>query len=286
MTERWILWFVIAVLLVAVVVMSMLFVRRLRVMDRTAAVRTRERDQHFAELTEQHSREREHTVEEHRRQLAALEEEHQGAVQRADAFRLAASPPIKEDLVSRALILDSCRSLGLHGVLATNVQFLAAGGHPDKPFVAQLDHVLLTDSFAMIIENKYWKQLVFDGRLPSTVSPAFGPILDEKPLEKSFAVQVCTGRRRDQNRPSSNSDEDELLVRTHTNDSSPRSQVRRHAVQLKDRLVADDIRRPWFWTCVLYSHPRVELHVEPQPPVPEGKATRVLSGAAALRSHL
>lgn len=78
---------------------------------------------------------------------------------------------MKWDLASRNAIVSICRSLSVSGFLATNVVFDPSTTSKTEHFAAQIDHVLVTDSFVLIIENKRWKGLVFADKHPSAVSP-------------------------------------------------------------------------------------------------------------------
>ncbi len=99
---------------------------------------------------------------------------------------------------SQRTILEVCKAAGINGALLTNVVFVpVAQGERDRDrsYAAQLDHVLVFESgHVLVIENKRWNGIVFDGRKPSAVHHAFRNLLDESSLTGSFAIQVRSRR--------------------------------------------------------------------------------------------
>lgn len=178
------------------------------------------------------------------------------------------------DQVSRQLLITACTDIGVDGVLATNVTFVPRDAPPDRPYVAQIDHVLLTDSFALIVENKYWRGLVFADRTPSSVHRALGLLLDESKIGKTFAIQMTSNT------------EGGIGLLVHSEFDSPRTQVRRQAARLKEFIQDAGGSAPWFHTCVLYSHPKVEVFADESSPAAGSPGTVVATGLEDLRAKI
>lgn len=181
---------------------------------------------------------------------------------------------MKWDLASRNAIVSICHSLSVSGFLATNVVFDPSATSKSGHFAAQIDHVLVTDSFVLIIENKRWKGLVFADKYPSSVNPYFQHLVNEDCLQDHFAVQIVP-----------DSDSRALLtVRTHPRPSAPCRQVRKQAMRLRDFFVAKLETSPWIETAVFYSHP--DFHFEgPRTCAVSGPTpTRIAAGSDELYS--
>lgn len=179
---------------------------------------------------------------EHAAQLASALEDRDAATAQAEQLRVHAARSLEWELTSRAMIAAVCQDLSLSGVLATNIVFVPTDSSGPSPFVAQIDHVLLTEHVAVVIEHKRWRGVVFDGVLPSSVHPAFAALLDESALRSSFAVQIAPAN------------ESSLTLRTYTGAHAPTVQVRAQTKRLAQLLRSKDAAAPWFDTCVLYSH--------------------------------
>jgi hypothetical protein len=285
MIEGWISWTVIVALIAVGVVTHRVHQSRMTALreknenDRADLERCLEnlRDEQrrdMAETQEVHQQNLREIALAHESRLSELVTAEEGAQARAKRFHEMATKNVDWDLRSRALVLEACRNVGLHGVLATNVMFIPKSAPSASPFVLQIDHVLLTESFAMVIENKGWAGVVFDGVSPSSQHDALGALVNEDDLDGAYSVQIV--RRKGNG----------LTVRTHTRGDSPRTQVRRHASQLFKRLEHPSTSVPWFRTCVLYSNSRLRLYAGPNPAASDDKETSVVSGLAQLQSVL
>lgn len=181
---------------------------------------------------------------------------------------------MKWDLASRNAIVSICRSLSVSGFLATNVVFDPSTTSKTEHFAAQIDHVLVTDSFVLIIENKRWKGLVFADKHPSAVSPHFQHLVDESDLQDHFAVQIV---------PDSSA-RTLLTVRTHPQRDAPCRQVRKQAMRLRDFFMSKLEDSPWIETSVFYSHP--DFHFEGgRTCTANGRTpTRIAAGSQELHS--
>jgi hypothetical protein len=285
MIEGWISWTVIVVLLIAV--FGVLRLHRIRVAalqethanDKTSYERRLQAsaDKHLGEMAQArdvHNQSLRDTVSATDARLAEAVAARVDAEERAELFHKMATRNVDWDLRSRALILKACENLELQGVLATNVMFVPDKNASESPFVVQIDHVLMTESFAMVIENKGWAGVVFDGIKPSSEHDAFGMLVNEDDLDGAYSVQIIQ------------SNGTKLDVRTHVRSASPRSQVRRHSSQLKKHLEPSNPRIPWLRTCVLYSNSRLRLYAAPNPPASDDNETSVSSSLAQLQSLL
>lgn len=193
----------------------------------------------------------------------------------ATAYRERSIKSMEWELGSRATIAEVCMSLGIDAVLATNVQFVARNTR-GLPFVVQIDHVLLTESKILVIENKQWKGTVFDCRLPGAVSPVLENLIPAKSLESSFALQIKV-----------DDDNDSLLhIMKRTGSKSPRSQVRRQAIRFSDHLKLIGGYPGWVHTCVFYSHPEATVYLGDEGKLDTGRPTKVVAGKDQLRKYL
>lgn len=199
---------------------------------------------------------------EHKRAMERLKGEHARAAESAEASLRVARSRIETELLSRDTIVAVCESLGLSAVVATNVVFVVRPD--DKPaFVTQIDHVILTETAAMVIENKDWRGIVFDGVLPSVISPVFGHVVPDSFVNQAgpYSVRINAFQK---------SQGIDLLVMDRDDGPAPRQRVRTLATQLGAEL-EDQIG--WscsFHTCVLYSNPNVKLYAQN----PSGSSTR------------
>ncbi|QGU28338.1 nuclease-related domain-containing protein [Microbacterium oryzae] len=281
----WVACAVAAVLLIAVVVL-LVVMRRDR--KRTAQRIDEIEATHATEVGEQNRTHEEQVAslaQNHERQVVALSDEHDREVERmrsdvrnsqdvARRARETLATGLKWEAASRRLILRVCEQLGLRGSLLTNVVFMPDEGSPAS-FVTQVDHVLLLDGARVVIENKRWQGILFDGVRPSEVHPDFGKLIDETSLGERFALQLRSDR-----------EASSISIHRHVGERSPVVQVRRHAQQLS-RFVEEEISEPiWFDTCVLYSHETAEAHLKQKDQTAGGATTWVVAGAAGLEECL
>ena len=198
-------------------------------------------------------------------QVAAAEGARRDALTEAEASRALARTGMKWEEASEQAILRACRAAGVNGVLMTNVVFVPVGETEQnswRGFVAQADHVLVSDSGrGLVIESKRWSGIVFDGRRPSEVHPAFRNLVDESSLVPPFAVQV----RSRQVLNAEQEAENWWQVRVQAKGASPAQQVRVQARRLA-KFVDEHtgVARTWFDTCVYYSSPSASTFVQPE----------------------
>ncbi|MDT0117793.1 nuclease-related domain-containing protein [Microbacterium sp. PRF11] len=168
--------------------------------------------------------------------------------QRAEAILDYARRALTWDQVAHADIVAALEAERIDAVVATNVvRTVAAEG---RAFVAQIDHVLLTDRDAVVIEGKHWTGLTFDGVRPHEAHAGLGALFDEDDLSGEFALNLTR-------RPGGT-----LAVRltstatfaAGTTNRPPRAQARAHAAHLKDALVAAGHDVAWVTPAVYYSH--------------------------------
>jgi Sec-independent protein translocase protein TatA len=266
-------WAVAAVLLIVLIVLVVLLRRRAGAAQE--ALRTRE-DAHRKALAEAQA-EREEAVrtaaDAHARELEQLEARRVDAETSAQQSRALVSAGAKWEETSRRMLLDAVTELGLDGVLVTNLVFVPVDATRTRRFVAQVDHVLLLPTVALVVENKGWKGVVLDGVHPRDAGSSFATLFGDLELEPPFAVQV--------KRDSLTSVE----LRTHDRGHAPRRQVRRQAGRIAELVRAETHRKPWFDTAVLYSHPDADVHADPHAD-DEGAGTVVIASQAQLRAHV
>ncbi|GAA4783672.1 nuclease-related domain-containing protein [Microbacterium gilvum] len=294
-TQQW-LWIAAAACAVLLVLVVVLIVgmargrsgarRRIAELEVASATRVAERDR-------SHEEEVSSLADAHRVQVAEISEERdreiarmQGAMADARASARASREEIAKGLryeaISRRLILQACARLGLEGELLTNIVFEPADAQDTRRFVAQVDHVLLTDAGRVVIEHKRWQGVVFDGVLPSTVHPALGHLVDEEALvdergqTRSFAVQLV----RDPATPQL------VTVRTKLGAASPSQQAREQARRLSAFVAQETGRSLWFDTVVFYSHPDADPHVRAIDGAHGGARTRVAASEGELDDAL
>lgn len=264
MTSDLVPWLVAGGLAVVVVVL-VIVLRRNQSSSRTALADAEARSDHRIGTLERDQRERAAAAEaEHARRLADADAAQQQALADAEQTRELLRRGMRWEEPSQRAIHGACRAVGVNGVLFTNVVFAPvahAERDPGRGFVAQLDHVLVLESgHVLVIENKSWNGIVFDGRRPSAVHKAFRNLLDESALTGSFAVQVVSQRTIDR----SEKIEHWWKVRVQSGGASPARQVRRQARRLKHFLSDEDGAGPsWVHSAVFYSGDAV-AYVEPE----------------------
>jgi hypothetical protein len=238
MGETWIPWAGMALLVVVVIVMG--------VWRKRDAARARARE---AESGEANRRVLEQRDTDHRTELERRDQDARNTAAELEQFKRAASRRIEWELVARGEIVSVCEELGIDGVVATNIVFVPFDSSPASPFVTQVDHVLLTERCAVVIETKNWRGVVFDEKPPSSVHAGFGALIPDEILPASFAVKLA---------PTLESGRVEVLSKI--GKRAPRSQVRLHAKRLSRLMLASLGRSLWFDTMVYYSHPEVVLY--------------------------
>jgi hypothetical protein len=263
-------WTLVALLLVGITVAVM--TGRRRESRRTETARE-EREAHARELAElevRHASRLSSRSAVHQRELALLDERLAAAAADAKEARERFAATWEADAVSHELIAASCAAAGLSGLLTTNVVFVVT--EDDRRFMAQVDHVLVTPRGALIIENKHWASVVFDGVRPSAVHGSFGALLQLPDGAETSAVQVKPDPRTGN-----------LIVRTHVGAKAPVKQVRIQSERLRAHLMREVGSAPWFQTVVLYSHADVVLHAAAeQRPGTSRVPTHVVRGADGL----
>lgn len=267
-------WMIAAVLLVALVVVAVVLRARARRAVAAAKAAADEqaraaREQHEA-LAAAHDDALAQAAADHARERDALGAERQAALTEAKQARDLVAAGLKWEATSRDDIADACRQLGVDAVLLTNVVFVPVATSASSRFVAQVDHVLLGETGVMVIENKGWNGIVFDGLTPSSVFPAFAGLFDESTMTPPFALQVV------KDSPTV------LTVRTHLGRDAPASQVRRQAQRLSDRVQAETGVRLWFDTCVFYSHRDTTVFATERDATDGGAGTAIVSHRSQL----
>lgn len=269
-------WILIVVLLVVAVALVLLRRRaearwRRQLTDVETASAQRE-----TELRSQHDAAESATRNAHSREKQQLDAEVSEAKTRAEHLRKFASRGIRHEASSRESILSVCEAAAVDAVLATNVVFLPTDVDREF-FTAQIDHVLVTEWGCLIIESKNWDGVVFDGVNPTDIHASFGLLVERSqpvgaaPFEAPFAIQLAPS----QNGP--------IKVRAYRKGDAPASQVRLQAKRLRNLIEARLDMRPYFNTCVYYSHPRAQVHAKRRDSG-EFAYTQVVSTERQLRS--
>ncbi|PZE86255.1 nuclease-related domain-containing protein [Curtobacterium sp. MCBD17_032] len=263
MTSDLVPWLVAGGLAVVVVVLVVLLRRHQTSTRAELDAADRARRDELAQREAEHRDETARIEADRAAQVEAAEARRRDAVSEAEESRALLRRGMKWEEASEQAILRACRAAGVNGVLMTNVVFVPVGETEQgswRTFVAQVDHVLVSDSGrGLVIESKRWGGIVFDGRRPSEVHPAFRNLVDESSLVPPFAVQV-------QSRKVLNAEEEAenwWRVRVQAKSASPAQQVRQQARRLA-RFVDDrtGVSRTWFDTCVFYSSPSAAAFVQ------------------------
>ncbi|MGN6198509.1 nuclease-related domain-containing protein [Humibacter sp.] len=269
-----VLWTVILVLALAV---STLFLILRRQRQRSRAQLEAQAKAHLEEVAAADSAHRYATETReaaHASRIRDLEMRIEAALEEAEQSRRMVATGLKWDEGSLNMILDACTDLKLDGCLVSNIVFVPTDAPRSRQFVAQVDHILITETGALVIENKGWRGVVFDGRHPSSVHAAFGSLFDESTLNAPFAIQMV------RDAPGI------ITVRAHLEGESPCAQVRRQAQRVSDLVRLSTGASPWFETCVLYSHPDAVVYAKGKDSTVGGAATAVVAGAGPLRKAL
>ncbi|PPG31192.1 hypothetical protein C5B97_05465 [Pseudoclavibacter sp. RFBB5] len=212
--------------------------------------------------------------------VAQLQAEHDLAFQErqtlVDHIMDSARRALETELVSREAILRASATLGVNGVLATRTFILGQQGLSTARRVVQLDHVLLTDAGALLVHNKTWDGVIFDGVRPSEAQPAFANLVDDANLRPPFAVQISPGR--DARSPSDDTPSTAgLRVVTHVGDHSPRRAALEHAEQLAHFAEAALGEGITVDTCVFYSNLAATVHTDAAGVTPSADRTAVVA---------
>lgn len=157
---------------------------------------------------------------------------------------------------SRRQIVDVCRESRLDAVLLSNIVFQTHAGGDE--FHAQIDHLLITESAMLIIENKYWNGLVFDGIDASARYPILAPLLSgvDGLAEGTRAVQLVRDDPLAIGKPSNKKKETGITLRVIP---SPAEQTRTQAYRFSEFLKMHDVHVPWINTCVYYSRQKATV---------------------------
>lgn len=281
MSDSVVPWLIVAALLIVIVVLAV-FLRRTLLRSRVQlATQQAEHERKSKEAWELHKRDVLDRQRGHASEIAAKEERVATLLESIERVRAYQAKGMKWETLSRDLIIDVCDELGLDGVLATNLVFVVPGTRQTKPYLTQLDHVLVTERATLVIENKGWKGVVFDGTLPSQVHGAFGQLFDEGQLRPPFAIQINNERH----------GPNLWNVEMHLEGDAPCSQVRRQAGRLS-KLFRDELFSAgpgalrWVETCVFYSRTEARLYVNPLDRAAGGAGTHVVAGSGRLKKVL
>ncbi|WP_423920936.1 nuclease-related domain-containing protein [Frigoribacterium sp. 2-23] len=265
-------WAVAALLLVAVLVMGLVLRHRLKQARAAAADQARLAHERQLALSSIHEDQMARARDDHDRELSELASARERALDEARQARDLLATGLKWEATSRDLIADAIRTVAADAVLLTNVVFVPTETTASGRFVVQVDHVLVCEAGVLVIENKGWRGIVFDGRTPSSVFPAFSGLFDETKLDPPFALQV------------KDDSPTVLTVRSHLGPTSPAAQVRRQARRLADRVYTEIGARFWVDTCVLYSHPQATVFAADRDVAEGGATTRIVAAPAQLAS--
>lgn len=215
----------------------------------------------------------------HERDLAAEQEQRRVAEAAAQATREQLRKGMYWEEASQQVLAELCVELGVNGALVTNVVFVPVDTTRERKFVAQIDHLLLLESGALIVEAKNWRGLVFDGVTPSSVHPSFAGLLSETDLTPPFAIQISN----DSVRPKEGPVQLWWKVRVEAGYAAPATQARRQANRISEFTKQRLGFAPWFATCVFYSHPDATTHVAPQDRTANGSVTTIVGNRDNLR---
>jgi len=262
-------WLVIALGVVVVALLVVLEVRRQRA-KKVLAEREARHAREAEALRRGHDTAASEAAAEADRRVAVVERDRDTAVDQERTTREFFARGAKFEAVSRELLTGVCHELGLDAVLVTNLVFVPREAAPGRPFVAQVDHVLLLDDLALVVENKHWQGVVLDGIAPADVHPALGVLLGDAPAA-SFGLQLKRGS------------DDTVAVLSRSGGRSPATQVRTQARRVSQFVANAAPQRVWFDTCVLYSHPDALVHRRPVDKADSDVETHVAAGLDDLR---
>lgn len=187
---------------------------------------------------------------------------------------------VETELVSREAILQASATLGLNGVLATRTFILVQQGMSTNRHVVQLDHVLLTDAGALLVDHRTWEGMIFDGVRPSEAQPALANLIDDAALRPPFALQIVGNRAAGSGDASDQSADGTLRVITHLGDESPRKQALTQAAQLAhfaEEALGETLTID---TCVFYSNAAAKVLTDAASLTPSADRSAVISDEA------
>lgn len=243
---------------------------------------TAEAERAHAELRQQ----KQELQEDAEARLERLSLQHEAAFQDrrmlVDFLKDRARRSIETELVSREAILRASETLGLNGVLATRTFILVQEGMSTNRHVIQLDHVLLTDAGALLVDHRTWDGIIFDGVRPSEAQPTFGNLIDDVALRPPFALRITSGAATtpDSTAPAGGAAEGSLRVLTHLGQSAPRSQALAHAThlaRLSEQTLGESIAVD---TCVFYSNATATVYTDAATLTPSADRTAVVADEA------
>ncbi|MGW6034878.1 nuclease-related domain-containing protein [Gordonia terrae] len=228
-------------------------------------------------------------VQQHQSKLAVVTAAHQAHVAELTAANDVASERYRKlrsayvkaiglgDLVSRDRIINACNTLGLDAVLLTNIVFRPVDAKDNTPFRAQIDHLVLTETGILVVENKYWKGLTFHTASHRGQYPALDHLLgDIDTTDGSSQAIALVPQSGSEGGDSASQHLIKVSIRP-----APAEQVRRQAIRLREYAHTNGIELPWVDTCVFYSHS--ESHViHPQ----YDNQTTIVSDSGGLESCL
>lgn len=267
-------------LVVVIVVLALLWRRsafRAREERRVAAI---EQDAQRADLIAAHDAATARARAVSARAVADEQEQRRRAEQAAEATREQLRKGMQWEEASQQTLTDLCRELHVDGALVTNVVFVPVETTQERKFVAQVDHVLLLESGALIVEAKNWKGLVFDGVIPSRAHPSFAGLINETHLEAPFAIQITN----DTIVPKDGATKVWWKVRIDAGTSAPAKQARTQGARLAAFTKQQLGFAPWFGTCVYYSHPDAATHVAAYDRTERDTVTAIVTTREALRA--
>lgn len=244
-------------------------------------------DTTLAELAVRNDSQTQQRLTEHETEISRLQAERDAAVRAGTASQQLAGQGMRWELASRELLVDACTAAGLDAIIATNIVFPPHDDEATAPYCVQLDHLVITEKAVVLVDNKNWKGLIFDGKKPSSMAGSLSILFDETALPTSYAISL----KRDS--------DGSVSVRSKLDHESPAFQVRRQARRFHGHLAARHGSAPYVQTCVFYSHPDARVWTDGLDEGEKGRSTRIASartiqkalidvqssGSGALTSH-
>lgn len=246
----WVLLFV----LIAVAGIAALVIWRQRV--RYEKARERMQNEYTASLESKESEAWQLNVQSHRdraREEATHQEELKRRVEKyqedLERLREWSARGLRWEETSRKRLVEDLTSLNVNGFVATNVCFMAQ--HDGRPFMHQIDHVVVAEDMLFIVEAKYWKGRIFHRYRSNDQTNSFIidalPMLDHVKQGQRYVVRV-------------NADGEDMLWFPRNGIPEPVKQVQMQSVRFRDHLKVKTGAEPHeVYNCVLYCHPDSEL---------------------------
>ncbi len=216
----------------------------------------------LAEVNNVFVRDSDHRHKDHQAQLTSLEKHHTRAMATAAADSADALAKVQYlqnagkkllgqgDRYSRDQVIATCTELGNEAIILSGVMFHA----PKSATYSQIDHIVLTAGRVLLIENKYWDAVVFDGE----VSP-------DAPLARFLTDSEITNTQSGECALRISRKGAWIKVHVHANsgdrERTPTGQVKRQAALLRSYLKTRGIECNWIDTCVYYSHPNGQIYL-------------------------